>query len=335
MKIQFNIMLFPALILLVAAVGLAQIDERKQAIALFQQGKDAEAAAKFKRLLKQSNAANDAELHNFLGLSLLNIDKVKDARGAFEKAVELKPENSVYHSNLAFTHLFLGRSKQAKEHAEKAVLLEPRNAAGYSLLGQIELWDGKLGAALSSAEKAIAANPNNAQGYLLKSDVLMASMGRRIYDGSNLRTEIDLLYQSKTSLTAAIEKIGKGPSVTALELKLQSVNAFYDYYKSRNDPPRPPGSQPEPGVTQVKVIKKPQATYSDKARSAGISGTVRLAVMLLADGRVGHIIKLWGLGYGLDEKAIEAARQIKFQPKEKDGKPVNTVVTIEYSFAIF
>ncbi len=61
MKIQFNIMLFPALILLVAAVGLAQIDERKQAIALFQQGKDAEAAAKFKRLLKQSNAANDAE----------------------------------------------------------------------------------------------------------------------------------------------------------------------------------------------------------------------------------------------------------------------------------
>lgn len=42
-----------------------------------------------------------------------------------------------------------------------------------------------------------------------------------------------------------------------------------------------------------------------------------------------------GLGYGLDELAFKAARRIVFQPKMKDGKPVSTVVTLEYGFSIY
>jgi TonB family protein len=38
------------------------------------------------------------------------------------------------------------------------------------------------------------------------------------------------------------------------------------------------------------------------------------------------------LGYGLDEKAIEAVKQWRFQPGTKDGKPVNVQLNIEVEF---
>jgi periplasmic protein TonB len=38
------------------------------------------------------------------------------------------------------------------------------------------------------------------------------------------------------------------------------------------------------------------------------------------------------LGYGLDEKAIEAVKQWRFQPGTKDGKPVDVQLNIEVEF---
>jgi TonB family protein len=41
-----------------------------------------------------------------------------------------------------------------------------------------------------------------------------------------------------------------------------------------------------------------------------------------------------GLGYGLDEKAIEAVSQWKFRPGMKDGQTVNVAATINVSFRL-
>jgi protein TonB len=41
-----------------------------------------------------------------------------------------------------------------------------------------------------------------------------------------------------------------------------------------------------------------------------------------------------GLPYGLTEKAIAAARQIKFTPAIKDGRPVSVFQTIEFKFSL-
>jgi hypothetical protein len=38
------------------------------------------------------------------------------------------------------------------------------------------------------------------------------------------------------------------------------------------------------------------------------------------------------LGYDLTKKAVEAARNIKFEPAQKVGRPVSVVSTIEYDF---
>jgi TonB family protein len=66
-----------------------------------------------------------------------------------------------------------------------------------------------------------------------------------------------------------------------------------------------------------------------------VTGTIRLLVGFAADSKVKHILVVKPLGYGLDEEAVRAARQIKFIPSAKDGKPISVVKTIEYSFSIY
>jgi protein TonB len=57
--------------------------------------------------------------------------------------------------------------------------------------------------------------------------------------------------------------------------------------------------------------------------------------ILAADETVKHIEVITGLPNGLSESAIAAARQIKFKPARKDGKPVSVWVEVEYHFQVF
>ena len=84
--------------------------------------------------------------------------------------------------------------------------------------------------------------------------------------------------------------------------------------------------------TKVRLISKPEPTYTDKARNEWINGTVVLKVVLAADGTITHIQVVQGLPAGLTERAIAAARKIRFIPATKDGKNVSTWMQLEYNF---
>jgi TonB family protein len=89
-------------------------------------------------------------------------------------------------------------------------------------------------------------------------------------------------------------------------------------------------------VTQkAKIISKPEPGYTEEARKNQISGTVTLRAVLSSSGAVTGIRPVSNLPYGLTEKAIAAARQIKFIPAQKDGRAVSQYVTIEYNFNIY
>jgi TonB family protein len=83
------------------------------------------------------------------------------------------------------------------------------------------------------------------------------------------------------------------------------------------------------------LLKKPEPGFTDWARANNTSGVVKLRLILSADGRVKHILVVKGLPDGLTERAVAAARGIKFIPAVKDGKPVSVVVTVEYNFNIY
>lgn len=64
-----------------------------------------------------------------------------------------------------------------------------------------------------------------------------------------------------------------------------------------------------------------------------ITGSLALTVELRPDGTVGEVKIVKGLGYGLDESAAEAARQIVFLPAVKDRKFVTFFMPMTMSVA--
>jgi TonB family protein len=89
------------------------------------------------------------------------------------------------------------------------------------------------------------------------------------------------------------------------------------------------------GVSAPRPIYDPDPEYSEEARRAKYQGTVLLWVIVGSDGRPRDIRVQRSLGMGLDEKAIEAVRQWKFEPSMKEGHPVAVQVNIEVSFRLY
>lgn len=89
------------------------------------------------------------------------------------------------------------------------------------------------------------------------------------------------------------------------------------------------------GVSAPRAIYKPDPEYSTEARQAKYQGTVILSLIVGQDGRPRAIKVARSLGMGLDEKAMEAVRQWRFEPAIKDGRPVPVMVNIEVAFRLF
>jgi TonB family protein len=61
-----------------------------------------------------------------------------------------------------------------------------------------------------------------------------------------------------------------------------------------------------------------------------------LETIVRKDGSVDQIKVVRGLGYGLDESAINTIKaEWKFQPGTLNGQPVDVIVHIETSFRLF
>jgi periplasmic protein TonB len=83
------------------------------------------------------------------------------------------------------------------------------------------------------------------------------------------------------------------------------------------------------------LLSKPEPGFTEEARKNNVMGVVKLRLVLASSGQVTNIAVVKGLPDGLTEKAIAAARQIRFQPAQKDGRAVSQHIVIEYNFNIY
>jgi TonB family protein len=85
-------------------------------------------------------------------------------------------------------------------------------------------------------------------------------------------------------------------------------------------------------VTAPQVIRRVEATATEEARNAGISGSVQLECVVRQDGTVSVTRVAKGLGYGLDGNAQAALQQWRFSPATRDGVPVSVRAVIDVGF---
>ncbi|HEV7374250.1 MAG TPA: energy transducer TonB [Pyrinomonadaceae bacterium] len=86
---------------------------------------------------------------------------------------------------------------------------------------------------------------------------------------------------------------------------------------------------------KARILSRPEPQYTEEARKNQVSGTVVLRAVFSSSGQVTNIRAVSGLPNGLTERAIAAARQIRFTPAMKDGHAVSQYIQIEYNFNLY
>ena len=91
-----------------------------------------------------------------------------------------------------------------------------------------------------------------------------------------------------------------------------------------------------PGLVPPTVAEQKRPTYTAAAMRQKVQGRVQVEVTVAADGTVTdpRIVESLDTQYGLDESALEAARDWRFRPATLDGKAVPAVVMLELQFSI-
>ena len=84
----------------------------------------------------------------------------------------------------------------------------------------------------------------------------------------------------------------------------------------------------------IELLAKPAPAYTDEARKLRIEGEILVEVVFFASGEINVIRVVQGLGHGLDESAIQAARGIRFKPARRDGHEVDFPATVHIVFQL-
>lgn len=89
-----------------------------------------------------------------------------------------------------------------------------------------------------------------------------------------------------------------------------------------------------PPERQPRVLRNVSPRYTVQAMRAKLQGTVLVEAIVLPNGSVGDVTVIRSLDSGLDEEAIRAARQMRFEPGTRLGEPAAIPVSIEFEFTL-
>jgi TonB family protein len=235
----------------------------------------------------------------------------------------------------------LSRIPALREYADSA----QRALAAFNPAGDIQKMFSQM-PGLAEKLSAIADGLKNAPGSLtIKTQqvMYMALPGAAANtDAPLMEMDMDLAGVSSDAIDPAVFEVPSDyqPVPPADMVKAMNPAPSRQASVKQSAAPRPPLGPEETvsaignGVSAPAVMSKVDPEYSEEARAAKLSGTVRLSVVVDKEGVARNIRVVNSLGSGLDEKAIEAVSQWRFRPGQKDGQPVNVRATIEVNFQL-
>ena len=92
--------------------------------------------------------------------------------------------------------------------------------------------------------------------------------------------------------------------------------------------------RPGSGIEPPRLLREVKADYTDEGRRRNVTGDVVLEIVVRRDGSVGDIRVLQGLGSGLDQRAVQAVRQWRFDPARRKGVAVDVIVEVAVEFSL-
>jgi TonB family protein len=89
-----------------------------------------------------------------------------------------------------------------------------------------------------------------------------------------------------------------------------------------------------PEVSGPRVFSFYIPVYTNEARARRIEGEVVLSALFQRDGKVKDVVVEQGLGYGLNECAIDAVKRTRFEPARINGQPVDVRAQLVFTFKL-
>jgi TonB family protein len=84
----------------------------------------------------------------------------------------------------------------------------------------------------------------------------------------------------------------------------------------------------------AEILLKPRPAYTEEARTLRIEGEVLLEVLFSASGEARVLRMIRGLGHGLDENAMAAARAIQFRPAKRGDTAADSTAVVHIVFQL-
>jgi TonB family protein len=317
MNIRCKILLslLPAIMLAISATvwgqeDLAQAEHHyKLGRKLYRKGQTERAIDELYTALSVQETHFEAQM--LLARSLLDAKRPREAVGMLRGVDALERGKVHYHKMLGQAYYFSNRLREASQSLSYAIAEAPRpDPELHYYLGLVELRRGNAPKAIREAKRALELSPRYAPAHKLLSDAYL----------NNKETA-----QAAYELTLYLRSVRNRQEVSTLRKRLKAIDSLSQ-------------ARPEKAVENTfippKIHRVPRAIYTDEARRNRIEGKVKVEVLLGSDGMISQVIVAQGLGFGLDEEAVIAAKAIQYTPGMNNDKPVSVWLGVQFLFIL-
>lgn len=295
-------------------------------IQLYEQGELQSAAKVLQEVVMRR--PDDADAWYFLGLARYRQGWIGAARAPFARVVELRPNSADARGKLAYALILANESEKALAMAQSAIELGDQSAEAHYAIAEASLRLNKdalktqYQTAIEHADTTLRIEPNFSLALITRS---FAQYKLEQYSEAAASLE-RFLAINPDDLDADTWR----EQATMLALRARD-----------SQPTTAPLSEPAAALSgreasqKARILSKPEPSYTEAARRAGVTGTVVLRAVFSSDGEVKGLRVSRALPFGLTTSAIQAARRIKFTPALKDGIPVSMYIQLEYNFNLY
>jgi TonB family protein len=287
-------------------------------IQLYQQGDMIGAAKVLHEVVKKH--PDDADAWYYLGLAYNSEGSIGAARPAFEQLLRLRPDSADATAKLAYALILANQPERAIATAKHAIELGDQSPEPHYAIAEASFRLGASEKAVEEAENALRIKPDFVLALITKS---LAHYSLKQYSDAAASLERFLTVRPDSG------------DANAWRGQLEELRQRAAQPPTEKPAAETPNFTGRDVTQKARVLSKPEPTYTEPARKAGVTGTVVLRVIFASDGEVKHIFVIRALGYGLTTQAIKAARLIKFDPAMKDGRPVSMYMQLEYNFNLY
>jgi TonB family protein len=228
------------------------------------------------------------------------------AQSGIRHALALKPKSPEALFVAAQVYLHEGARSMAIESLTNAIEAQPIYPPAHFLLAKCLLDAGKTANAREEANIAIGQGASLFPAYRLLGEIDFAE-GK--YEAAIVPFEIAIRFAQASDEKEAAKVQRELEDLRRLIENLKRFGALEAEQKS-------------PDIVRPVPLNSPSPRENEEARRRKLEGAVSLVVMVTEKGDVDSVVVVRGLGNALDEQAIEAARQLKFSPASKNGKPI-------------